>query len=207
MCCKTRVLTLALMTVMCVTTGARGQVPVVLPFALHEDSWNALVDRTVTNGDTYSYSGGTVTPGADGLMELNLYPGSHPLLPDGFGTLDICEPNSSTAVLARQILEGPSADDLAACPDGALIMPMDFTGDLTLSAQLEDDLEAIIGQPRALLIFEAVSTRGNSGNFTVVDFANTCVRVMAVNLKGPKSERYLLIQQSPCDTEYPSSVE
>ncbi len=69
----------------------------LLPFALHINSWNNLLNGSVTNGDSYSYNPetGAVTSGADGVKELNLYPGagSGQLPPGNFGTVDIGSSN------------------------------------------------------------------------------------------------------------------
>jgi hypothetical protein len=171
----------------------------LLPLALKVTSWQNLFDGTVHAGDNWTYNAetDTVTPGPDGILELNLYPGSGgtQLPPGNFGTVDIGSPNNSTADLARQIRYGVSADDLAYFggefklgPDGTILL----NGDTGLSAGIKDDLAAIIGQPRTIPLFSTVSGPGNNAWFTVVGFAG--IRIMDVKLTGSMSSKKVIIQ-------------
>lgn len=171
----------------------------LLPFALHTDSWSDLLSDLVATGDDYSYDPdtGAVSSGSDGIDELNLYPGAgaDQLPPGNFGTVDIGSPGNSTADIARQILEGVNAADLSyhggqlvLGPDGTLLV----NGDTGLSAGFKDELEAIKGQPRAILLFSQVSGNGNNAMYTTVGFAG--IRILTVQLTGNPNDRNVTIQ-------------
>lgn len=171
----------------------------LLPFALKKTAWEKLLGGELTTGDNFAYDAdtGDVSAGADGILELNLYPGSGEgqLPPGNFGTVDIGSPNNSTNDIARQIREGVNEEDLSYF-GGTLRLGSDGTlplnGDTGLSAGFKDDLASIIGQPRAIPIFTEVSGPGNNATFTVVGFVG--VRILSVKLTGPMSGKRVIIQ-------------
>jgi hypothetical protein len=170
----------------------------LLPLALKVDAWDNLLAGAFTSGDNWTYNPatGVVTPGPDGINELNLYPGGASQLPPGnFGTVDIGNPNNSTADLSRQIRYGVSADDLdyfggelELGSDGTLLL----NGDTGLSAAIKDDLIAIKGLPLAIPLFSSVTGNGNNAMFTIVGFAG--IRILDVKLTGSKSSKRVIIQ-------------
>jgi hypothetical protein len=171
----------------------------LLPLALKVTSWNNLLSGAVTAGDNYAYDPvtGTVSAGSDGILELNLYPGSGAgqLPPGNFGTVDIGNSNNSTADISRQIRTGVSAADLAYL-GGELKLGADGTvllnGDTGLSAAIKDDLTFIKGKARAIPLFSQVTGPGNNAMFTVVGFAG--VRIMNVKLTGAMTSKNVIIQ-------------
>ena len=171
----------------------------LLPFALRKSAWDSLLAGTLTTGDNNSFdpSTGAVTSGADGILELNLYPGSGAgqLPPGNFGTVDIGAPGNSTADIERQILNGVNESDLAYF-GGELTLDDDGTlllnGDTGLSAGVKDELTSIIGQPRAIPIFETVTGPGNNSIFVVVGFVG--IRILDVKLTGSMSSKKVIIQ-------------
>lgn len=171
----------------------------LLPLALHVNAWRNLINRAGTVYDNYSYDNDskTVSGGSDGVPELNLYPGAGPtqLPPGNYGTVDIGNPNNSTADLSRQIRQGVSKEDLAwfggtlkLGPDGTLML----NGDTGLSAGIKDDLASIIGKPRAIPLFRQVTGNGNNSMFTVVGFAG--IRILNVKLTGAMNSKQVVIQ-------------
>lgn len=172
----------------------------LMPLSLHRSAWQQLLAGGLTGtNDNYSYDPvtKTVSPGPDGIPELNLYPGSGTgqLPPGNFGTVDIGPSNNSTADISRQIRTGVSAADLAYFggelklgPDGTLTL----NGDTGLSAAIKDDLESIKGKPRAIPLFAAVAGNGNNANYTVVGFAG--IRIMNVRLTGAMKSKQVIIQ-------------
>ncbi|HOA75533.1 MAG TPA: TadG family pilus assembly protein [Phycisphaerae bacterium] len=184
----------------------------LLPFTVHVDAWNGLLNGTVTTGDNFRYDPvtKTVSPGSDGIYEINMYPGAGngqgngkkpkessdgQLPPGNFGTVDIGAANNSTADISRQIRYGISAADLAHL-GGELRFNNDgkiyLNGDTGLSAAVKDDLEAIKGQPRAIPLFTHVSGPGNNATYTIVAFAG--IRVMDVKLTGSMSSKAVIVQ-------------
>ena len=171
----------------------------LLPLALKVDAWNDLLAGAFTSGDNWTYDAatGAVSPGPDGINELNIYPGGGAnQLPSGnFGTVDIGSSSNSTADLSRQIRYGVSADDLDYF-GGELMLGSDGTlqlsGDTGLSAALKDDLVAIKGMPRAIPLFSSVTGPGNNSMFTVVGFAG--INIMEVKLTGSMNSKKVIIQ-------------
>jgi Flp pilus assembly protein TadG len=182
--------------------------PRLLPFALHVDAWNGLLDGTFTTGDSFGYDRdtGLVTAGRDGELELNLYPGggSGQLPPGNFGTVNIGTSGGSASTLSRQILEGVDAEDLeyhggelVLGEDGTLSLggqEFELSGDPGLSASIEKALLAIKGQARIIPLFDEVSGSGNNAVFRIVGFAG--IRIMDVKLTGSMSKKRVIIQPS-----------
>lgn len=172
----------------------------LLPFALQINVWNSLISGGYASNDHYSYNSdsGTVSSGADGIGELNLYPGAGTgqLSPGNFGTVDIGSPNNSTADLSRQIRYGVNADDLSYFPNGELRLgangTLSLNGDTGLSAGVKDDLAAIIGKPRTIPLFSTMSGNGNNANYTIVGFGG--IRILDVKLTGSMNSKYVMIQ-------------
>jgi Flp pilus assembly protein TadG len=171
----------------------------LLPIALDETTWNNLINSGIGSDDYKYNSNGTVTSGSDGIKEVNLYPEGDTTLPPGNrGTVDVGTADNSTAVLSRQILYGPNAEDLAyfggqvKIPEGGTLT---LNGDTGLSAAIKDDLTAIIGQPRAIPIFRSVSGPGNNAMYEIVKFVG--VRVLYAQLTGSPSNKKVWIQPAP----------
>jgi Flp pilus assembly protein TadG len=171
----------------------------LLPLALHINAWNNLLSGAVTTGDLYTFNPetGEVSDGPDGILELNLYPGSGgtQLPPGNFGTVDIGSENNSTADISRQIRYGVSAEDLAyfggelRFNDDGYIM---LNGDTGLSAGIKDDLEFIKGLPRAIPLFNQVTGPGNNSYFRVIAFSG--IRIMNVRLTGAMKSKQVIVQ-------------
>lgn len=164
------------------TGTAAGSNLMILPFALDKCTWDGLLAGVGSDDWRYSAECQNVSAGRDNVLEVNLYPqgtGS----PGNRGTVDIGSCNNSTADIARQIVYGISAADLA-YHGGKL--ELDATGKLLLngdtgiSAGVKDELASIRGQPRLIPIFSAVSGPGNNAQYTIVKFVG--VRIMEVKL-------------------------
>lgn len=167
----------------------------ILPFALDQQTWNALLQGQGSDNWTWDSDGKTVLSGGDGVLEVNLFPqgtGS----PGNRGTVNIsASDGNSTSTLKRQIVSGITADDLARFggklqfnSDG--VLPLN--GDTGISAGVESSLLSIKGQTRVIPIFSSVSGPGNNATYTIVEFAG--VRIMDVNLSGSMSSKRLIVQ-------------
>jgi Flp pilus assembly protein TadG len=166
----------------------------ILPFALDQETWNAALTGGGTDNYSYNSVSQTLTPGSDGMPEMNLYPQGTGA-PGNRGTVDVGGSNNSTADLARQIVYGVSAADFAALgkplvfgPDGTLTL----NGDTGISAGVKDELASIIGEPRIIPIFSQVVGPGNNATYTIVKFVG--VRVLDVKLTGSMSSKRVTIQ-------------
>ncbi len=184
----------------------------LLPIALDLTTWNTLcqqIHSRTGNGfqdqDRYNKASETVSSGSDGIPEVNIYPEANSTLPPGNrGTVDIGSPNNSTTDLVRQITQGVNAYDLSFFPDGELKFNnegiMYLQGDTGISAGIESALQSVIGETGALPIFISVSGPGNNATYTIVKFVG--VRIMAVNLKGGPTRRYLRVQPATYATSF-----
>lgn len=166
-----------------------------LPFALYEDTWDALMIGQGTDSWKYNPDTKEVSSGPDGIKELNLYPQDTDSSGNS-GTIDIGNPNNSTRDLSRQIQEGLNHEDLSYSngkielnADGVL----DLNGDTGISAGIKDDLAYIKGQPRILPLYRSVSGNGNNAQYVIVRFVG--VRIMDVDLTGSKKTSKRVIIQ------------
>lgn len=170
----------------------------MMPFAMDEGTWNAMLAGTASEGDNFSWDrdAETVSSGGDGILEVNLYPDSDGSLPPGNrGTIDIGSNNNSTADIARQVVHGANAADLAfhggslQLNDSGVIV---LNGDTGISAGIKDELISIIGQPRIIPLFRMVTGNGNNAQYTIVGFAG--MTVLEVDLTGNASDKRVMIQ-------------
>jgi hypothetical protein len=118
------------------------------------------------------------------------------LAPGNRGTVDLGAPGNSTSDIKRQILCGLNAFDLSFFSDSKIEFDDDgalyLNGDTGISAGIEDSLETIIGQIRAIPIFIEVTGQGNNTTYTIVKFVG--VRIMDVKLSGGPNNRHLTVQ-------------
>lgn len=173
----------------------------LLPYALDLQTWNDLIANS--GSDNYRWNAATkkVEAGSDGLVEVNLFPqgtGS----PGNRGTVDIGSSNNSTSDIARQILHGISPSDMDAMggklefnSDGKLFL----NGDTGISAGVKDELASIMGQPRIIPIFSAVTGNGNNAQYTIVKWQG--IRIVNVKLTGSMSQKNVMIQVAPVVTK------
>ncbi|HVC92602.1 MAG TPA: TadG family pilus assembly protein [Pirellulales bacterium] len=182
------------------TSGGTGNL-MILPYALDQQTWNSLLaGNTSVTTDVWDYnSSGQVVSGADGILEVNLFPqgtGS----PGNRGTVYIGNAQG-TSDLVQQILYGISPSDLAVY-GGQLTF--DSSGNLYLSAKpgisagTKSALASIIGQTRLIPIFTSVTGNGANANYDIVAFVG--IRVMAVDLTGSMSSKNLTVQPALCYT-------
>ncbi len=174
-----------------------GQTVDILPIALDIGTWENLLAGAGDDNFSYNEHTKTVSSGSDGVLEVNLYPtGDGSLPPGNRGTVDIGGANNSTNDLKRQILHGISREDLDQLGfelrfDQQCIL----NGDTGLSAGIKAQLEEIIGQPRAIPLFSAVSGPGNNANYTIEKFVG--IRILEVKLTGSPKQKRVIVQ--PCE--------
>lgn len=170
----------------------------ILPIALDEPTWNDLVAGIGNDIWGYDETTGAVSRSGDGLKECNLYPhGNDPA--GNRGVVDIGALNNSTSDIARQILDGVSAEDLEYY-GGELRLDANgeifLEGDTGISAGYLEELNIIVGEPRMIPIFSYAQNPGDNAEYCIVKFCG--VRVMDVQLKGRLSDKRVIIQ--PCAT-------
>jgi Flp pilus assembly protein TadG len=166
----------------------------ILPFALDEQTWDDMMDGGGSDSYEWCATCQAVYNGGDGVREVNLYPQATGA-PGNRGTVDIGGSNNSTNDIARQIVDGISAEDLEHF-GGELKFDangeLELNGDTGISAGVKDELASIIGQTRMIPIFSAVEGPGNNAMYTIVKFVG--VRILYVKLTGSASSKKLIVQ-------------
>ena len=166
--------------------------PSLLPFAISEPKWDALVAGG--DGDNYYYSSGGVTSGSDGIAEIQVFPqnnwNGNGLPPGHYRSLQI-GPQSGDAVLRRQIDMGPSSSDFA-YHGGPIQVGMQLPGKTGVNASIKTafnggnangrEYAGIFGKTRFMPIYNAVSGNDANALFTIEEFVT--VRIMYLNMTG-----------------------
>jgi Flp pilus assembly protein TadG len=173
----------------------------MLPITLDRESYTyALLQQHGEDNYAYNEVTGEVTPGEDGIPEVNLYPEGTGA-PGNRGTVDFGATDNATPDLERQILYGLNANDLAfhggsieLDEHGELIL----NGDTGISAALKSPLEAIKGRPRMIPIFDTVSGSGDNAMYTITGF--TGIRILNVQLNGAMKHKKVIIQPAAMQT-------
>lgn len=168
----------------------------LLPIVLDVDTYNAMVGGLTQDNYTWNPSTKTVTNGADGVTESVLYPvrsGS----PGNWGTIKVGVSNNSTSTISDQIEFGITPEQMATYPnstiklDTSLSPPsITFAGNPGISAGIKPAIEAIIGKPVTIPIYDINGGNGNNAWYRVIEFA--VVRILDSNFQG--NPKYVIIQ-------------
>jgi Flp pilus assembly protein TadG len=161
----------------------------ILPIALDQPTWIQMMTGQTT--DLYSYDpiSQTVSSGADGVTESQLFPVANGS-PGNWGTLRIGVFNNGTATIGQQITDGITTTQLSNVPGGLQLVgnPPSITLDANpgISAGLKDNLTAIIGQPVAVPIYDQVGGSGANATYRIIAFQPATI--LSVNFQGnPKT--------------------
>lgn len=168
----------------------------ILPFTLDQQTWDSYTNdgSGFTDDWTYDPATKTVTAGPDGIREINLYPEGEGSSANR-GTVDIGGNDDNTGDIARQIVQGVNAGDLA-YHGGKL--ELDASGQLNLegatgiSDSVQGELDCIRGKPRIIPIFTEVQGEGDEANYAIVSFVG--VRIVDVDLTGSTGGKCVMIQ-------------
>ncbi len=188
--------------------AVNGYNPSLLPIVLDQSTYQAMLAGAGSATDQYTYNPATntVTTGADGIYESQLYPVSSGS-PGNWGTVKVGVSNNSTSTLGDQIRYGITPAQLATFPDSTIRLDyslsppsITFSGNPGISAGIKDDLESIIGKPVTIPIYDSNGGNGNNAWYRVVQFAS--VRVLSVNFQG--NPKYVIVQ--PALQNDPSAI-
>jgi hypothetical protein len=170
----------------------------LLPIVLDKTTWQSMMAGQSTDQYTYNSSTNTVTSGADGIYESQLYPVSSGS-PGNWGTIKVGVSNNSTSTLSAQIQYGITPDELATFPNSTIQLDstqnppsITFSGNPGISAGIKSALESIIGQPVVVPIYDENGGNGNNAWYRVIAFQPA--RILSVNFQG--NPKYVIIQ--PC---------
>ena len=166
----------------------------ILPLAMDEYTWNEMLAGNAD--DDYSWDEGTqtISPGSDGIPEMNLYPGDTGAAGNR-GTIDIGGSDNSTADITRQITDGISPEDLE--HHGGEIKfdengEIQLNGDTGIPAGAKNALMSIIGEPRIVPLFREVVSPGNNATYTLVKWVG--IRIVKVHMTGQGNNQQIMIQ-------------
>jgi hypothetical protein len=178
----------------------------LLPIVLDKPTWQAMMARTTLDQYSYNTTTGAVSAGADGITESKLYPVANGS-PGNWGTIKVGVSNNSTSTLSSQIEYGITPQQMATFPGGviklddALSPPsITFSGNPGISAGIKASLNAIIGKPVLVPIYDQNGGNGNNAWYRVIAFQPA--RILDVNFQG--SNKYVIIQ--PCLMDVPELV-
>ncbi len=169
--------------------GATAGAP-LLPYTMQVDYFHAaasagtgLNQTALPTADNFTVAPNSfnVSAGPDGIREVVLF-GDGSSAPGNFGSLDIGSSLNGTSELERQVYSGPTLADFANADfaskvnaDGALYVPFTATGDTGLSSSVKTALQAIIGQPRIIPLYDTVTGSGNGAAYHVVEYAGVVI--------------------------------
>jgi hypothetical protein len=178
----------------------------LLPIVLDKTTWQDMMAGTTTDQYTYNASNNTVTTGADGVHESQLYPVSNGS-PGNWGTIKVGVTNNSTSTLSAQIQYGITPAQLATFPNSTIALDqtqsppsITFSGNPGISAGIKSALTAIIGQPVVVPVYDLNGGNGNNAWYRVIAFQPA--RILSVNFQG--NPKYVIIQ--PCITTDPTAI-
>lgn len=170
--------------------------PALLPFATSVANWDSLVKGGAGDNLTYQPGEGSfgITPGADGLPEIVMFPGAWGgggLPPGNFGVIQIGPNGDVLDVLRRQIDMGPSVSDMS--HHGGMIQSGDPIGGRTgiksatkhafLGGWADSRIyPGMLGRPRQLPLYRTAQGNGTNSIFTIDHFV--AVRVMGIMIGG-----------------------
>ncbi|UCE60835.1 MAG: hypothetical protein JSU63_03615 [Phycisphaerales bacterium] len=184
-----------------VSTGEAG----MLPFTIDED---AFLSELAAGGDSYGYdeNTGLVTPGADDIREIRLYP--YPLSGSGyeegdgnFGVLNIGTGNQGVDAEVIQIQNGITPEDFVAeigtsdltfFDESGNSLSYDITGSPGLEVALQTPITELIGQTVGFFLHNNVVLSGSNAIYTITQMRFG--RVMDIRLTGAPNQRGLFVQ-------------
>lgn len=168
----------------------------LLPIVLDVTTYNAMIAGLTQDNYTWNPSTKTVTKGADGSTESVLYPVKNGS-PGNWGTIKVGVSNNSTSTLSDQIQYGITPAQMATYPnstiqlDPSLTPPsITFSGNPGISAGIKSAIDAIIGKPVTIPIYDTNGGNGNNAWYRVIKFAP--VRIVDSNFQG--NPKYVIIQ-------------
>jgi Flp pilus assembly protein TadG len=176
----------------------------LLPIVLDKATWEAMLAGSGQATDQYTYnsSTNTITSGADGIYESQLYPVSSGS-PGNWGTIKVGVSNNSTSTLSAQIQYGITPSELATYPNSTIQLDstqsppsITFSGNPGISAGIKSALTSIIGRPVVVPIYDPNLSGGNGNNAWYGVIAFQPARILSVNFQG--NPKYVIIQ--PCLT-------
>lgn len=196
----------------------------VLPFSVYVEAWDAIYDPDYDHDsrpcppepftDNYSYVNDGVLKGPDGIPEIKLYPEKVdvcglPWAPGNFGTINIGYSSNSTADLARQILYGPTYDELAYIgglllidTNGDGVYTKNLYGNTGVSNAIQKEMQQIKGEARILPLHRDLYGEGSNAVYEICRFV--AVRVMHVHMTGSLHTRHIIVQ--PTQIIEPSAI-
>lgn len=175
-----------------------------LPITVHENEFATQWGGSGGDDFGFDYGADSVTGGADGIREVNIYPYMN--LPGNFGLLNIGTPNQGVPGLRDQIENGVSTADLESevgtsemvfYDDVGAPVTYTMTGDPGMKSGLSTSLQSRVGDLVSFFLHSQAVGSGANAVYTIVQVRYG--RLMAVSLTGPPSNRGIWIQPGSYD--------
>jgi Flp pilus assembly protein TadG len=168
----------------------------LVPIVLDLTTYNAMMAGQTQDQYTWNPATQTVTNGPDGVTESVLYPvGSGS--PGNWGTIEVGVSNNGTSLIGNQIEYGITPAQLATYPNSTVSLDytqtppqITFQGNPGISAGLQPYLDAIIGKPVTIPIYDQNGGNGTNAWYRVIAFQG--VRILSVNFQG--NPKYVVVQ-------------
>ncbi len=170
----------------------------LIPFSIDRATFQAQFDAG-SDGFEFDPDTGNVSPGSDGIGEVDIYPNNFG--PGNFGLLNIGSPNQGNPALAEQIENGVTGDDMEAEIGTSAVtffdssgnpVTYDMTGGTGIKTALNTSVEARLGDVVAFLLHDHFVGDGQNGVYTITGIRFG--RVMGVTLTGNPDDRGIWIQ-------------
>lgn len=187
-------------------SGRRGVNGRLLPIGMDMNTFTALTTGSapgvgVLLQDNYTVAPpiqranrppGNVSPGADRVMEANIDPDR--TAPGNFGLIALNASGANGVNPFRSWIDnGPTPSDLDSFGANGLQAPLTMPGEPGMKATLSGNLQAAIGQPRIIPVFDSVSGNGNNVNYHVIGFVGATI--VSASLQG--NNKHVTVQLTP----------
>ncbi len=171
----------------------------LMPFAIPRDAYYQMLQ---SGTDAYSYDG-HVSPGADGIREVKMYPWDAGA-PGNFGILDMNRPNDGASALSDQIEDGgaSAADVMAELHTTTLTFydaahtssPITYScsGTPGMKTSIQLALLTQVGKVCAFFLHDGVQSNGQHATYAISGMF--WGRIMAADVSGSKKASGLVVQ-------------
>jgi Flp pilus assembly protein TadG len=157
----------------------------LMPIALDSATWAQMVAKTTVDRYTWDPVTHQVSTGPDGSYESQLFPVQNGAT-GNWGTLQIGVGNAGNQDLGAQIANGVTAAQIANIPGGLQMTgtppSITFMGNPGISGGLKTYLDAAVGKPVFIPIYDQTSGGGTNSPYRIIAFQPGVI--VAVNGNG-----------------------
>jgi Flp pilus assembly protein TadG len=157
----------------------------LMPIALDSGTWAQMVAKATVDQYTWDPVTHKVSTGPDGSYESQLFPVQNGAT-GNWGTLQIGVSNAGNPTLGAQIADGVTAAQIANIPGGLQMTgtppSITFMGNPGIGGGLKSYLDAAVGKPAFIPIYDQTSGGGTNSPYRIIAFQPGVI--VAVNGNG-----------------------